>query len=135
MEWMNWKLLFPYCIYFHAVVINFSVLKVLDDVTVAAAWEPVQSPDLSHYTVYYKPDTSQAKMNKRQTNEEELTVVFPAGSSSGLIGELEEGENYLFSIAVYYNISGKLYEGNKSDYAQPSIGKEVILVFIVITIM
>ena len=109
------------------MVIDFSVLKVMDDVTVAAVWEPVYSPYLSHYTVYYKPDKVQTETSKNQVSEEELSAVFPAGSSSGVIGELEEEENYVFSITVSYNISGELYEGNKSNYAEPSNGRRVIL--------
>ena len=118
-----------------AVVIDFSVLNAMNDATVAAVWNPVDSSYISHYTVYYKLGKAQTETSKSQITEEELTVVFPAGSSSGVIGELEEGENYLFSITVSYNISGELYEGNRSDYREPSTGRGSIRVFVFFNVL
>lgn len=74
-------------------------------------------------------------MSKSQTSKEERTAVFPAGSTSGVIGELEEGEEYLFSISVSYSIHEKLYEGNKSNYTKPTIGKGTMLVFLPIHVL
>ena len=123
---LNDQYIFPS--YLLAVVIDFSLLRFLDDATVAAVWEPVETPYLSHYTVYYKPDKSVTEMSKSQTSKEELIAVFPAGSASGVIGELEEGEKYLFSISVSYSIHEKLYKGNKSNYTEPTIGRGTMLV-------
>ena len=82
------------------------------------SWTPVDSPYLDHYTVsYYLASPDQSGRKKRQNNQQ--LAVFLAGSSSGVIGGLEEGQNYLFSLAVTFNIKGQLFQGKKTEPAPP----------------
>ena len=77
----------------------------------------MDSPYLHHYIVYYYSDPEQSHRRKRQINEQQ--AVFPAGSTSGVIGGLEEGQDYLFSLAVVFNINGNLFEGEGTKPAPP----------------
>ena len=77
----------------------------------------MESPYLDHYIVYYYPDPDQSDRKKRQVNEQK--AVFPAGSTSGVIAGLEEGQNYLFSLAVVFNISRTLFEGERTKPVPP----------------
>ena len=80
-------------------------------------WSEVDSPYLNHYTVYYYPDPDTSSRRKRQNNEQ--MAVFPADVTSGVIGELEEGRDYLFSLAVTLNINGQLFEGERTEPMPP----------------
>ena len=101
---------------FLATTSQFSTEKI-NSTAVQAMWSEVDSPYLSHYTVYYYPDPAPSGRRKRQDNE--LMKIFPAGSSFGVIGGLEEGQDYLFSLAVTFNISGQLFEGERTEPAPP----------------
>lgn len=79
-------------------------------------WTEIHSPYLDHDIVYYKPEITQNVWEIRQGSDEEQVGFFPAGSSSGIIVALKKGVNFRFSIAVAYNISEELCEGDKSDY-------------------
>ena len=90
---------------------------VISSTSVNTSWTPVDSPYLDHYTVYYYPDPDQSGRRKRQHM---LKIEeFPAGSSSGVIGGLEEGQDYLFSLAVSFSINGQLFEGERTEPAPP----------------
>ena len=91
--------------------------EIINSTSVISLWAPVNGPYLDHYAVYYYTDPDQSDSRKRQINEQK--AVFPAGSTSGVIGGLEEGQNYLFSLAVVFNISGKLFEGERTKSAPP----------------
>ena len=80
-------------------------------------WFEVDSPYLDHYTVYYYPNPAQNGGGKRQDNEQ--IAEFPAGKSFGVIGGLEEGQDYLFSLAATINISGQMFEGQRTEPAPP----------------
>ena len=83
-----------------------------------ASWTPINSPYLDHYTVYYYyPSPDQSGQRKRQNNQQ--VAVFPAGSSSGVIGGLVEEQNYLFSLAVMFNIKEQLFQGKKTEPVPP----------------
>lgn len=104
----------------------------LNDTMLVVTWNPIDSPYLDHYTVYYKPEIKQNAKKKSQVCDEEQEVAFPATSSSGVILGLHEGDNYQFTITVTYNISGDLYEGEKSDYISLRSGrlKKLLYLFI-----
>ena len=91
--------------------------KILNNTAVQAMWFEVQSSHLDHYTVHYYSDPAQNGRRKRQNNEE--MVEFSAGTCSGVIGGLEEGQKYLFSLAVTVNINGKTFEGQSTEPAAP----------------
>ena len=95
-----------------AVTSDFSTERI-NSTAVRANWSEVVSDYLYHYTVYYYPNPAQNSRRKRQNNERNAT--FPAGSSSGVIGGLDEDKNYLFSLAVTFNINGQIFEGERTD--------------------
>ena len=97
-----------------AITSQFST-KRINSTAVLAMWTVVDSTYLAHYTVYYYPDPDQSGRRRRQNNEQ--MAVFPAGSSSGEIGGLEEGQDYLFSLAVTFSINGQLFEGERTKPA------------------
>ena len=90
---------------------------VMSSTSVKASWTPVDSPYLDHYTVYYHANPDQGGTRKRQNHLQ--IAVFPAGSSFGVIGGLEEGQNYLFSLAVFFIINGEIFEGKRTEPAPP----------------
>ena len=94
-----------------AVTNKFSTERI-NNTAVQANWSEVVSDYLDHYTVYYYPNPAQNGRSKRQNNEQNAT--FPADSSSGVIGGLDEDKGYLFSLAVAFNISGELFEGERT---------------------
>ena len=94
------------------MTIQFSTER-LNSTAVQAMWSEVVSEYVDHYTVYYYPNPAQNDRRKRQNNEQ--MVVFPAGSSSGVIGGLNEEQDYLFSLAITFIISGELFEGERTD--------------------
>ena len=100
-------------------IVNIFRTDIVNSTSVKASWAPIDSPYLDHYTVYYcyYPSPDQNGRRKRQNNQQ--LAVFPAGSSSGAIGGLDEGQNYLFSLAVTFNIKGKLFQGKKTEPAPP----------------
>ena len=91
--------------------------ETITSTSVLSLWAPVDSLFLDHYIVYYYPDPDQSDRKERQINEQR--AVFPAGRTSGVIGGLEEGQDYLFSLAVVFNISGELLEGERTKSAPP----------------
>ena len=91
--------------------------KSINSTAVRAMWFEVESPHLDHYTVYYYPISAQNDGRKRQSNDQMTT--FPAGMSFGVIGGLEEEQEYLFSIAAIILINGQLYEGERTEPAPP----------------
>ena len=99
-------------------IVNLFRTDVVNGTSVKASWTLIDSPYLDHYIVYYYyPRPDQSGRRKRQNNQQ--LAVFPAGSSSGLIGGLDEGQNYLFSLAVMFNIKGELFQGKKTEPAPP----------------
>ena len=68
-------------------------------------WQPVIGPEVKRYTVYYVSTKRQFDMGNR---------TFPAGSSEGVIGGLQDNLNYLFSLSVTYEINGVDYEGERT---------------------
>ena len=95
-----------------AVTSEFSPERI-NSTAVHANWSEVTSDNLEHYTIYYVLSSAQNSKNKSQNNEQNTT--FPAGSSSGVIGGLDEDQGYLFSLAVTFNISGQLFEGERKE--------------------
>ena len=87
----------------------------INSTAVQANWSEVVSDYLEHYTIYYVLDPAQNGRRKRQNNEQNAT--FLAGSSSGVIGGLVEDQDYLFSLAVTFNINGQLFEGEGTKFA------------------
>ena len=109
---------------FSVAIVNLFTTDIVNSTSVNASWTPIDSPYLDHYTVYYYyPNPDQSGRRERQNNHQ--LAVFPAGSSFGVIGGLEEGQNYLFSLAVMFNINGQLFEGKKTEPAPP--GKKVFI--------
>ena len=98
-------------------VIELFTTKTINSTAVRAMWFEVESPHLDHYTVYYYPISAQNDKRKRQSNDQ--MTRFPAGMSFGVIEGLEEGHEYLFSIAAIILINGKIYEGQKTEPAPP----------------
>ena len=106
-----------------AVPTSFST-EIISSTAVRAMWSEVESPYLDHYTVYYYPNPAQNGNGKKQANER--MVEFPAGSSFGVIGGLDEELEYLFSLTVTFNISGTIFEGRRtppSGYACMGVNK------------
>ena len=97
------------------VVVSLFRTDIINSTSVIASWTPVDSPYLDHYTVYYYPDPAQSGRRKKQSKQP--IAVFPAGSSSGVVGGLEEGQDYLFSLAVTFSINGQLFEGERTEPA------------------
>ena len=95
-----------------AVTIQFSTERI-NSTAVQAMWSEVVSEYVDRYTVYYYPNPAQNGRRKRQNNEQ--MVTFLAGSSSGVIGGLDEEQDYLFSLAVTFIINGELFEGERTD--------------------
>ena len=99
-------------IMFLAVTSEFSTIRI-NSTAVRAMWSKVDSDFVDHYTVYYYPNPAQNGNRKRNNNEQMAT--FPAGSSSGVIGGLDKEQDYLFSLSVTFNVSGQLFEGERTD--------------------
>ena len=97
-----------------AVTNKFST-EMINSTAVQAMWSEVDSPYLVHYTAYYYSNTIQSSRRKRQNNEQNAT--FLAGSSSGVIGGLVNGQHYLFSLAVTFNVNGQLLEWTRTEPA------------------
>ena len=109
-----------------AVTAEFSTERI-NSTAVIVMWTEVHSDFLDHYTVYYNSDPDQNDRRKRQNNEQ--SAIFLAGSSSGVIGGLDEEHNYLFSLAVTFKINGLLFEGERTEPV--SIGwMPCILIFV-----
>ena len=87
----------------------------ISSTAVRAIWSEVDSPYLDHYTVYYYPDLAQSSRKKKQNREQ--MAQFPSGITSGVIEGLEAGQDYLFSLAVTFNLNGQLFEGERTEPA------------------
>lgn len=96
-------------------MLDFDV-KALNSTAVITSWASVNSSYVDHYTVYYTNNSVEG-IGQIQ-NTEVMMAMFPAGSSSGVIGGLEVGQTYLFSLTVTYDIGGLMYEGDKTDHFQ-----------------
>ena len=94
---------------------SFFSTEMISSTAVLAVWSEVDSPYLDHYTVYYFPDTAQSSGKKRQNSEQ--MALFPAGITFGVIEGLEEGQDYLFSLAITFNLNGQLFEGERTEPA------------------
>ena len=99
-----------------AVIKVFST-EIINSTAVQAMWFEVNSPYIDHYTVYYHSNPAQNGRRKRQSNEQ--MADFPADKSFGVIGGLEEEQEYLFSIAATVYINGQTYEGQRTESAPP----------------
>ena len=88
-----------------AIVSGFNIIKI-NNTAVLAMWQPITAQEVKHYTVYY----GQSDMGNK---------TFPAGSSEGVIGRLQDNLDYLFSISVTYEINGIDYEGERSQPIPP----------------
>ena len=91
--------------------------KILNSTSVRAMWFEVENPYLGWYTIYYSPDPAQNGRRKRQNNEK--MAEFPAGRYFGVIGGLEEEQEYLFTITATFNMSGQIFEGQRTEPAPP----------------
>ena len=99
------------------VVVSLFRTDIINSTAVIASWTPVDSPYLDHYTVYYYPDPDQNGRRKRQSSQQK--AVFSVENSFGVIGGLEEGKEYLFSLAVAFNINGQLIEVERTEPVPP----------------
>ena len=106
-----------FLVIFSIAVVELFNSKVMNSTAVRAMWFELESHFLDHYTIYYYPDPAQTGHTKGGSHEQMAT--FPAGKSSGVIGGLEEGQEYLFSIAAIILINGKIYEGQRTEPAPP----------------
>ena len=95
-----------------AIVSGFNIIKI-SNTAVLAMWQPITAQEVKHYTVYY---ISTSK-HKRQSDMGKKT--FPAGSSEGVIGGLQDNLDYLFSLSVTYEINGVDYEGERTQLISP----------------
>ena len=95
-----------------ARVSGFNVMKI-NNTAVLGMWQPIIAPEVKHYTVYY---ISTSKL-KRQFDMGNKT--FPAGSSEGVIGGLQDYLIFLFSLSVTYEINGINYEGERTQPLPP----------------
>ena len=95
-----------YILFLIAMVSGFSIIK-LNGTAVYAMWQPVITPEIKHYTIYYISTKRQFDMGNR---------TFPAGRNKGVIGGLQDNLNYLFSLSVTYEINGVDYEGEKNAF-------------------
>ena len=95
-----------------ARVYGFNITKI-NNTAVLVTWEPITAQEVKHYTVYY---ISISKCN-RQSDMGNKT--FPADSSEGEIGGLQDNLNYLFSLSVTYEINGVDYVGERTQPIPP----------------
>ena len=76
-------------------------------------WQPILSPEVKHYTVYY------ISISKQKRESDMGNKTFPAGTSEGVIRGLQENLDYLFSLSVTYEINGVEYEGERIQLIPP----------------
>ena len=95
-----------------ATVSGFNITKI-SNTAVLAMWQPITAQEVKHYTVYY------ISTSKRKRQSDMGKKTFPAGSSEGVIGGLQDNLNYLFSLSVTYEINGVVYEGERSQPIPP----------------
>ena len=95
-----------------AIVSGFNITKI-SSTAVLVMWQPITAQDVKHYTVYY------ISTSKRKRQSDMGKKTFPAGSSEGVIGGLQDNLNYLFSISVTYEINGVDYEGERTQPIPP----------------
>ena len=101
------------CILFSiARVYGFNITKI-NNTAVLVTWQPITVQEVKHYTVYYI-STSECNRQSDMSNK-----TFPAGSSEGVIGGLQDNLNYLFSLSVTYEINGVDYEGERTQPIPP----------------
>jgi len=73
------------------------VVRFLNSAAVNVSWQRLPSQDITYYKVYYSG------------REEEGSVLFPGGSSWGVVGEGEQ-----FEVAAVVIVNGQQVEGEKS---------------------
>ena len=76
-------------------------------------WQPSIAPEVKHYTVYH------ISISKRRRQSDMGNKTFPAGTSEGVIGGLQDNLDYLFSLSVTYEINGVEYEGERTQLIPP----------------
>ena len=103
--------------FFPLAVIKLFGAKTINSTTVRAMWFEVDSPYLDHYSVYYYTNPPTNIEGKMKDNEK--IAEFPAGLFFGVIGGLEERQEYLFTIAVTINVNGQVFEGQRTEPAPP----------------
>ena len=108
-----------FLLFFSVAVPSFFSIEIINSTAVRAMWSEVESPYLHHYTIYYYyMNPAQSGSRKKFMNEK--MVRFPAGTSFGVVGALDEEKAYLFSLAVTFNINDTIFEGRKTEAIAPS---------------
>ena len=87
---------------------------------VEVTWRPLDSQDIAGYRVYYR--IADSVDVRRQAGGEELRMDFPAESASGVVGGLEEGEEYTFEVVAVVTVSGLDREGDRSPPSVVEVG-------------
>ena len=96
-------------LFFIARVSGFNITKI-SNTAVLAMWQPITAQEVKYYTVYYISTKRQSDMSNK---------TFPAGSSEGVIGGLQDNLNYLFSLSVTFEINEIDYEGERTQPIPP----------------
>ena len=109
-------------VHVYTIIMSTAVIKVfstesINTTAVQAMWFQVQNPYLDYYTVYYYPKLAQNGSRKRQNNER--VAEFPADACFGVIGGLEEEQEFLFQLAVSITINEQTFEGQRTEPAPP----------------
>ena len=114
-----WVFIVKFLFYFSilAVIQTFSITKI-NSTAVRADWGSVTGA--SHFTVYYQ------STSKRKRQADTGMRVFPGDTTNGVIGGLDPGLDYLFSISVSYNINGMVFEGQRSQPIPPGMKNRII---------
>lgn len=85
---------------------------------VQVTWRKLDSRDVTSYRVYYRLLTDPTTDAKRQAaGGGEVRLSFPAESNSGIVGSLEEGEEYMFEMVAVVTVSGVEREGEVRSQA------------------
>ena len=93
-----------YILFLIAIVSGLSIIK-LNGTAVYAMWQPVITPEIKHYTIYYISIKRQFDVNNR---------TFPVESSEGVAGGLQDNLDYLFLLS--YEINGVDYEQERTPF-------------------
>ena len=93
------------CAVFHVAIVCGMSIVPLNTTSVRVSWTPVNLTVLDHYTVHYTVGGVNG------------TVSFSATSSSGVVSELQGGQEYWFGVTVTLNVSGS----RSPDYRLPPI--------------
>ena len=96
-------------LFFIARVSGFNITKI-SNTAVLAMWQPITAQEVKYYTVYYISTKRQSDMSNK---------TFPAGSTEGVIGGLQDNLDYLFSLSVTFEINEIDYEGERTQPIPP----------------